>query len=168
MIPSLLTHVSPTSEEITAAEVNQVTPNIPVDVIRSLDFLTPKGNIATFTYPNFFKAPGKTLPELRLYLKNLSESEWKRAIDAENTKTLSPSELEANTLLGAGTFPAAPIDWNTLISDEVLIQVLQAKNWLHPDVSEKYQKLITSDLSYSQTLGGDPALDIPKMPDNRD
>ena len=86
----------------------------------------------------------------------------------ENTKTLSPSELEANTLLGAGTFPAAPIDWNTLISDEVLIQVLQAKNWLHPDVSEKYQKLITSDLSYSQTLGGDPALDIPKMPDNRD
>lgn len=105
---------------------------------------------------------------MRAYLKNLSETEWKRAIDAENGKTLSPSEIEANTLLGAGTLPATPIDWNTLISDEVLVQVLQAKNWLHPDISDKYQKLVTSDLSYSQTLGGDTVLDLPKMPGTRD
>ncbi len=151
-IPSLLTHISPTSEEIGAATANSITPNIPVDMVRSVDFLTPKGNIATFTYPDFFKAPGNTVAEMRTYLKNLSESEWNKVITTENGTNLTSSESGANLALGAGILPSTPIDWNSLISDSVLIQVLQAKNWMHPDVSKKYTDALTSDLSYSHTL----------------
>lgn len=136
--------------------------------MRSVEFLSPKGNIVSFTYPNFFKAPGNTIAELRSYLKNLSDTEWKRAIDAENAITLRPAELEANTILGAGTLPASPIDWNTLVSDEVLTRVLQARHWNHPNVSEKYKKLVVSNLSYSHTLGGDTAYDLPQIPGSRD
>lgn len=56
-IPSLLHHISPTDDEIAAAKQNGVTPSLPVDMIRYVEFLTPKGNIAHLTYPNFFNTP---------------------------------------------------------------------------------------------------------------
>lgn len=52
-IPSLFKHVSPTDEEINAAKMNTVTPSIPVDMVRYVEFITPKWNIARITYPNF-------------------------------------------------------------------------------------------------------------------
>lgn len=41
-IPSLFKHVSPTDEEINAAKMNTVTPSIPVDMVRYVEFITPK------------------------------------------------------------------------------------------------------------------------------
>lgn len=41
-IPSLLKHVSPTSDEISAAQANGATPSLPVDAIRTVEFLTKK------------------------------------------------------------------------------------------------------------------------------
>ncbi len=41
-IPSILRHVSPTEEEIKAAKDTGVTPSIPVDMVRYVEFLTPK------------------------------------------------------------------------------------------------------------------------------
>lgn len=50
----------------------------------------------------------------------------------------------------------------------MIIQVLQAKRWLRPDVTEKYQELIESMLSYSRTLPApeDPIKNVPKTPPN--
>lgn len=89
---------------------------------------------------------------MRTYLKNLSEGDWNKIISKENGTTLTQNESSANLILGAGILPSSPIDWNSLISDDVLVQILKAKNWMHPDVSKKYTDALTSDLSYSHTL----------------
>ncbi len=41
-IPSLWKHISPTDEEIAAESINGVTPSTPVDIKRSVEFLTAK------------------------------------------------------------------------------------------------------------------------------
>ncbi len=70
-MPGFLKHVSPTDEEISAAESNGVTPSLPVDMVRYLEFLTPKGNIARINYPNFFEAPITDRASIRAWLKNV-------------------------------------------------------------------------------------------------
>lgn len=35
-------HVSPTNAEIAAAEKNGMTPSLAIDIVRSVEFLTPK------------------------------------------------------------------------------------------------------------------------------
>ncbi len=54
-IPSVWSHISPTDDEIIAAKTNGMTPSLPVDQIRYVEFLTPKGNVARINYPNFFE-----------------------------------------------------------------------------------------------------------------
>ena len=54
-----------------------------------------------------------------------------------------------NQLVSPGILPVLPLDWNTYISDEMIQKILQAKNWLHPDISLKYRRAIESLLSYS-------------------
>ncbi len=41
-IPSLYHHTSPTDEEIAAAMANRMTPSLPVDMVRYVEFVTPK------------------------------------------------------------------------------------------------------------------------------
>ena len=41
-IPSMMKHVSPTPSELAAAEQNGATPSLAIDVVRSVEFLTPK------------------------------------------------------------------------------------------------------------------------------
>ena len=41
-ISSMMRHISPTETEIQAAEANKMTPSLPVDMVRYLEFLTPK------------------------------------------------------------------------------------------------------------------------------
>lgn len=41
-IPSLMKHVSPTPDELSAAEKNGTTPSLAIDIVRSVEFLTPK------------------------------------------------------------------------------------------------------------------------------
>lgn len=61
-------HVSPTKEEIQKAEKSGSTPSLAVDTVRSVEFLTPNGNIAKLTYPNFFQAEGNSVAEVRSWL----------------------------------------------------------------------------------------------------
>lgn len=53
--------------------------------------------------------------------------------------------------IGTNPLPGSPIDWNTLISDDVIEKVIQARRWLTPNVTEKYKTLIETNLSYSHT-----------------
>lgn len=41
-IPSLLRHISPNDDELRAAENTKITPSLPVDQVRYVEFLTPK------------------------------------------------------------------------------------------------------------------------------
>lgn len=148
-IPSLLRHISPTDEEISAAKGNGVTPSLPVDTVRYVEFLTPKGNIARLTYPNFFDTPGTDVASVRAWLRDLATNEWQSIIAQENGTNLSAAESSVNSLLGVGAFPAAPIDWNNYISDAFIEKVLQSKNWLNPDATVKYKQSIETALSYS-------------------
>lgn len=70
-------------------------------------------------------------------------------INRENATALSPERVIVNQKIPSGILPVAPIDWNTYISDDMIEQIIQAKNWLHPDISIKYKKAIESMLSYS-------------------
>lgn len=82
-IPSLMRHVSPTPTELAAAENNPATPSLAIDVVRSLEFLTPKGARAKLTYPNLFDAPSTSIADVRAWLKNISDSDWNAIISQE-------------------------------------------------------------------------------------
>ncbi len=144
-VPSILTHISPTPEEYLAAETGITTPSLAIDEVRSLEFLTPKGNVARITYPNFFQAVGTDIPSLRKWLTDMSNQEWNAILAKENTSANSPIA----PYIGTASLPVSPLNWNDYISDAVLEKVLQAKQWLHPDVTEKYASMVQSALSYS-------------------
>ncbi len=145
----MMRHISPTDEEITAAETNGVTPSLPVDTVRYLEFLTPKGNIARINYPNFFEAPTTDKAAVRAWLKNISDQQWNAIITRENTTAYTPNAPAIEALLVTGSIPTSPIDWNILISDESIDMILRARNWLTPDVTTKYKTAIETSLSYS-------------------
>lgn len=69
-------HTSPTIEELAAAKKNGATPSLAIDTVRYIEFVTPKGNIARLEYPNFFRASGNTVAELRDWLHKESERQW--------------------------------------------------------------------------------------------
>ncbi len=165
-IPSLFKHVSPTDEEISAANINTMTPSLPVDMVRYVEFITPKWNTARLTYPNFFDAPWVDILSVRNWLKNIADSEWQIIIARENATTPSAIDITANAYLAAGTIPPSPIDWNAYISDDTITKILQAKHWLNPNISAKYKQAIESILSYShEDTSVRPIIDTaPKIP----
>ena len=154
-------HTSPTDDELSGALIAQATPSLAVDTIRSVEFLTPKGNKAVLTYPNLFKAEGSDVVSVRAWLKNTSDTDWNRIISEENAKSMTPLDVKINTLIGARNLPASPIDWNSLISDDLIIQVLRARNFLSPDVTKKYKSLIETALSYSHQYPDRPLTESP-------
>ena len=102
------------------------------------------------------------MAEVRAWLRNISTSEWNTIISQENSTILSPADEEVRNLLGAGNLPATPIDWNTLVSDELILQILKAKQAMIPNVSKKYQNLIETSLSYSHYRPTDNLPTIPR------
>lgn len=164
-IPGFLKHISPTDDEIAAAETNGVTPSLPVDMVRYLEFLTPKGNIARINYPNFFEAPLTDRASVRTWLKTLSESQWNNIIQKENSTSYTPLAANIEALFVSTSLPSSPFDWNSSLSDESIDMILRARNWLNPDVTKKYKQAIETSLSYSREYPWKNASDqTPKYP----
>ena len=48
----------------------------------------------------------------------------------------------------------------------MIVKILQAKNWLHPDISKKYKQAIEAMLSYSHGASGSltPSVLPPQIP----
>ena len=64
-----------------------------------------------------------------------------------------------------GDLPSSPIDWNTLISDDVLTQVISAKSALSLDITKKYKSLVETSLSYSHIYPNiSPTESLPQIP----
>ncbi len=100
-IPSLYHHLSPTDEEISAAEANTVTPSLPIDLVRYVEFLTPKGNIARIHYPNFFDIRADDISSARAWISEQARLEWQKIIDAEQLVVLTGPQIQANSYLSA-------------------------------------------------------------------
>jgi hypothetical protein len=148
-IPSVWSHVSPTDEEIAASKINGVTPSLAINQIRYVEFLTPKWNVARINYPNFFELEWNDIASVRNWIKTQSTQQWQQIISTENATGLSAERSIVNQSIPPGAIPATPIDWNIYVSDPMIEKMIQAKNWLHPDISTKYRKAIESILSYS-------------------
>jgi len=103
---------------------------------------------------------------VRAWIKTISDNEWKKIIDAESATSLSQKDTQAQQFLVEGTLPSTPIDWNNFISDEIIKKVIQSRNWLTPDVTEKYKKSIETTLSYSHEYenGSKSMENPPKLP----
>lgn len=101
---------------------------------------------------------------LRAWLKELSESQWSKIIAQENATTLTPDQIEAHSYIPSTSLPASPIDWNTLISDTALDKIIQARNWIHPDITEKAKNIVEISLSYSHQYSDDIKNNPPLLP----
>ncbi len=78
--------------------------------------------------------------------------------------SLSAARNSVNQIVTPGILPSVPIDWNIYVSDTMIEKMLQAKNWLNPDISVKYKQAIESMLSYShENLSGSTAPKIPPL-----
>ena len=166
-IDGIMHHTSPTPEELSAAATNGVTPNLAIDMVRYMEFVTPGGNIARITYPNFYSAPITSIADTREWLRAESERQWQGVLAAENATTISDSHrMIAQQYLSARPLSGEVPDWNAFITDDMIVQILQAKNWLHPDVTLKYQQAVESMLSYShEHPDRDPLHYTPKIPE---
>jgi hypothetical protein len=164
-IPSTLRHISPTITELAFAEANGATPSLPIDVIRSVEFLTERWNRAEIIYPNFFEAPLTSITDVRTWLRDISNTAWNKIISEESSRSMSPIDSIISRDLRVSPIPPTPLDWNTLISDDVIEKVIQSRRWLSPQVTEKYKSLVETTLSYSHTSSGDTLSMPPKLPD---
>ncbi len=144
-----LKHESPTQIELQEAARSGVTPNLAIDIVRSFEFQTPKGNVVSIEYPNFFRANVNTPQEVRDYLRQESQRQWDAILAQEQATTLSPLDQIVNTTVFGINPLSSGFDWNDYISDEDIVKLLQAKKWIHPDVTKKYKEAVETMLSYS-------------------
>ncbi len=52
-----------------------------------------------------------------------------------------------------------------MISDAALEKIIQSRNWLHPDITEKAKKIVETSLSYSHQYSGDTTKNPPLLPE---
>jgi hypothetical protein len=92
---------------------------------------------------------GDTIATVRNWLKTKSTEQWQNILNKENSTAISGDRAIINQQIPPGVLPVSPIDWNIYVSDAMIERLIQAKNWLHPDISIKYRRAIESMLSYS-------------------
>lgn len=149
-IEGILHHTSPTDEEIEAAEVNGMTYSLPIDVERSIEFITPKGNHAVIKYPNLFQTPATTIDDMRVWIDQMINTQWNEILTQERNTPFSDAHVEiAREYLDAVPLIDNPPVWSSALSDELLTEVLRAKNWLNPDIANRHQDIVERMLSYS-------------------
>ncbi len=95
---------------------------------------------------------------VRRWIKQKSNEQWQKVLDRENTTVLSSTQAKINAIVPPGKLPTSPIDWNIYVSDDTITKMLQAKNWLHPDIARKYKQALESMLSYSHGGVGSTSL----------
>lgn len=148
-IDGILLKTSPTDEEIKAAEEVAVTPNLAVNQIRSMEFVTKKGNIVTLEFPNFFQMKDdiSSVGGAREWLKKISQEQWQKIKQLEDTTEQSDfDEQIAREFLNATDLPER-FDWNDYISDETLNNMIIGFRWLHPNSANKARDVVLNSLS---------------------
>lgn len=111
-IDSMIHHTSPTTEEVAAAQENGATPNLPVDIVRSVEFMSPNGIALMLRYPNFFSIPvDKTLDEIKAFVKNDLDNQWSwmsyqnSILISEEDAGIAHDYLHAGVMQGISALP---------------------------------------------------------------
>ena len=143
-ISSYIKHVSPTADEYAAQLNNQVSPSLPIDKDRYVDFISADGSYQKINYPNLFaldddtaENPEKAQQNLKAELDRVS-LQINTIRNNNNPNALSWNQRSLYELLKTWDFPSRDID---LYAD------FQAR-----DLSVYSLKWDSKDISYTDTL----------------
>ncbi len=145
IIPSYIEHKSPTADELYKQISSNVTPDLPIDKIRYIDFISAKWNYKKINYPNFFSFKIDTKEELSLekvkeefikklndYSKNLND-----LVKSENPKDLTGVDESLYDILKIREYVDKEIDLNEFLDEQWSKEIKiwnQIKNITYKDV----------------------------------
>lgn len=86
-LDSVIKHKSPLSSDITAQAEKMITPNLPIDDPRYIDFIRTDWKYIRFNYPNYVNLTGRTLPIAEL---NIASTNTERLIKINEILKLLP------------------------------------------------------------------------------
>ncbi len=143
-ISSYIKHISPTADEYAAQLTNQVSPSLPIDKQRYIDFIAADGSYQRIDYPNLFTLDDDTRENPEVAEANL-KAELDRVSEQINTirENNNPNALTGNQrslyeLLKTWDFPNSEVDLYADFKDRGLS--VFALGW------------DSKDISYSDTL----------------
>jgi hypothetical protein len=124
-IPSLVTHTSPNKDDLKSQIQSMITPSLPIDRDRYVDFIAANGVYKKLNYPYFFRiqATNKN-PEISDYknvLKNtlaLTSGKMNNIISSSSPDTLSGKDKEIYDLLKTGEYPTPNVDLYSYFSSK--------------------------------------------------
>jgi len=130
-IPSFVTHKSPTYDELSKEIGSLITPNLPIDKDRYIDYIDAKWNYKKINYPYLFRI--KNSSGIKLDIANIGIS-LKKALDkksalinaiinSSNPSTLSWKDLTLYNLLKSWAYPAGNINLYNNIKNKASVQM---------------------------------------------
>ncbi len=129
-IDSYMRHVSPTPEELQAQTEAMISPNLPIDKNRYIDFIGAAWEYAKIEYPQLFRVAGEvsTLWDLDANLETIGQvldeyldaksEEINRVIEENNPEGLEDLDLEIYEYLKIADYPEWEIDLKELLKNK--------------------------------------------------
>lgn len=124
-IPSDIEHKSPTAEEITTQIDAKVTPDLPVDKDRYIDFISAKWNYTKINYPYLFRVENQVwdnfdMEKAKEILDEYLDDKSKEInnIITINQPNFSWKDLEIYNLLKTWDYPQANLNLKQIIKDK--------------------------------------------------
>ncbi|MDD2487531.1 MAG: hypothetical protein PHS92_04120 [Candidatus Gracilibacteria bacterium] len=160
-IPSIVTHKSPTLEELGGAYKNIPMQSLASDRDRYVDFISAKGNYKKIIYPNFFrikieKSEELTYPRVKMKLKEYLDKksdEINTIISSENPSALSSTNKDIyDSLKISSTYPSN-VDLFSVISNkqEVMDLLIDSIIWSNiSSATAKYKYVLENYLDTDQ------------------
>ncbi len=127
-IPSYITHKSPTSDELSKQISSFVTPNLPIDKDRYIDFIWASGNYAKINYPYLFRLKNSsnkqiTFEEAQTLLDNYLDNKSKEindVISSNNPTSLSWDDTSIFALLKTWNYPSSDVNLKNYLKSKTL------------------------------------------------
>ena len=123
-IPSYITHKSPTTDELSKQFENLITPNLPIDKDRYVDFIWANGGYGKINYPYLFRiaSSNDSLENIDKKLKevlDLKSSEINSLISSLNPSSLSWVDKDIyENYLKTWNYPSANLDLYKYLKDK--------------------------------------------------
>jgi len=125
IIPSEIEHKSPESDELYSEITTTITPDLPIDKVRYIDFISTKWNYKKINYPEIFQLSSSNPDNVNLTnisddLENIlteKTDEINNILSSENPNSLSWYDKELYEILKKANYPSA-IDLNWFIANQ--------------------------------------------------
>ena len=125
-ISSYVKHVSPTPSEFAAQLSNMVSPSLPIDKKRYIDFVAADGSYQTIDYPNLFVVDPETWADIALTWEDLKKELDRVSLQINairvntNPNTLTWRNQSLYNLVKTWDFPNRDIDLYAFVQDKDL------------------------------------------------